>query len=512
MTTDNYTDVFGSSTLPPSEYKYQALSLTADTTTYWPYNYTGTGSILGKINVLSSTGVYYLTMPDARQVSTGEDVLFINISSYTITVLTATGDVVASVTSGSSKYAYLKDNSTEGGTWGAFTYGTGTSAADASALAGNGLKATSATLSGNMPISASATRQTATATTRAYSYVFTGGSAAMTFPGAVTATSGWYITVKNAGTGIVTLTPVGGDLIDGVATLALNPEESCIVVTDGAAWYTVGLGRSTVYQFTKLVKSLAGLSAYTMTSADASNKLIQFTGAPSGAVTVTVPAVVAIYYVEVSTSNAYTVTMKTAAGAGVTMAQSTNTILYCDGVDVVSAQTSAIPATTITVTNDNSTNGTYYPAWFAASTGAIAPYVSSTKMTFNPSTGVFTCTGFSGALTGDVTGNVSGYATALKSATTTVAVSAATAPSNGQVLTATSSTTATWQTPSVASYPITPDIGGTGVANNVACTVTSSGSYGYTRTLTGTTNVTFPTTGTLATAGTAIALSMVFGG
>ena len=38
-------------------------------------------------------------------------------------------------------------------------------------------------------------------------------------------------------------------------------------------------------------------------------------------------------------------------------------------------------------------------------------------------------------------------ANSLKSATTLVAVSSATAPSNGQVLTATSSTTATWQSP-----------------------------------------------------------------
>jgi hypothetical protein len=42
-------------------------------------------------------------------------------------------------------------------------------------------------------------------------------------------------------------------------------------------------------------------------------------------------------------------------------------------------------------------------------------------------------------------------APALKSATTTVSVSAATAPTSGQVLTATSSTTATWQTPSSGS-------------------------------------------------------------
>jgi len=44
-----------------------------------------------------------------------------------------------------------------------------------------------------------------------------------------------------------------------------------------------------------------------------------------------------------------------------------------------------------------------------------------------------------------------------------------------------------------------PANGGTGIANNAAMTVTGSGNFAYTRTLTGTTNVTFPTTGTLAT-------------
>lgn len=46
---------------------------------------------------------------------------------------------------------------------------------------------------------------------------------------------------------------------------------------------------------------------------------------------------------------------------------------------------------------------------------------------------------------------------------------------------------------------LSPASGGTGVANNASATVTSSGNYAYTRTLTGATNVTFPTTGTLAT-------------
>jgi hypothetical protein len=51
----------------------------------------------------------------------------------------------------------------------------------------------------------------------------------------------------------------------------------------------------------------------------------------------------------------------------------------------------------------------------------------------------------------------------------------------------------------VSTGTLSADQGGTGVANNAAMTVTGSGNFAYTRTLTGTTNVTFPTTGTLAT-------------
>lgn len=46
---------------------------------------------------------------------------------------------------------------------------------------------------------------------------------------------------------------------------------------------------------------------------------------------------------------------------------------------------------------------------------------------------------------------------------------------------------------------LVPSSGGTGIANDDTATVTSSGNFAYTRTLTNTTNVTFPTTGTLAT-------------
>jgi hypothetical protein len=55
-------------------------------------------------------------------------------------------------------------------------------------------------------------------------------------------------------------------------------------------------------------------------------------------------------------------------------------------------------------------------------------------------------------------------------------------------------TSATWNGVAVA-----PNRGGTGIANNVASTLTISGAYATTLTITGTTGVTLPTSGTLAT-------------
>jgi len=59
-------------------------------------------------------------------------------------------------------------------------------------------------------------------------------------------------------------------------------------------------------------------------------------------------------------------------------------------------------------TNDTTTNATVYPLWTATVGGNYAAKVSSTQLTFNPSSGILTATGFAGPLTGNVTGNVSG--------------------------------------------------------------------------------------------------------
>ncbi len=162
------------------------------------------------------------------------------------------------------------------------------------------------------------------------------------------------------------------------------------------------------------------------------------------------------YTIEGGSTDSYTLTV-----AG------TSTISGSNTGDQTTVTGNAGSATTTAITNDVASNATFYPTFVSANTGNLAQTVSDSKLTFNPSTGVLASTSFSGSLTGDVTGNVSGTS----------------ANVTGIVLGAN---------------------GGTGVANTgktitLAGNLVTAGGFSTTLTTTTASNVTLPTTGTLAT-------------
>ena len=84
----------------------------------------------------------------------------------------------------------------------------------------------------------------------------------------------------------------------------------------------------------------------------------------------------------------------------------------------------ATPASSITLSDDTTTNATRYPLFANATSGTISTeYVSSTKYQFNPSTGVLTSTSFSGSGTG-LTGTASSLSIGGNAATATSATTA----------------------------------------------------------------------------------------
>lgn len=342
MTT--FVSVFGGDTVPPSNYRYAAVNLTADTTFYWPEDATGT-DLMASIMEVTPTASYAMTLPSAMLASTGRDLIIRNLGAFTITLKDSSGGTIGTVAAGVSKYLYITDNSTVAGTWTIFTFGTGTSAADAATLAGYGLAATGSTLSQQYPVTSTAVTTTLTAADRAGVVIFTNsGTVTCNLPSAATVGNGFFVSISNQGTGTVTLDGSGTETIDGATTKDLAPGESCTVVCNAVLWASVGYGRSTQFQFTKLVLDISSGSPFTLTSVQAANKLIQTIGTITAGVTINVPAVVAVYYIQCSHTGAFSTTFKTAAGTGVALSAGDRSILYCDGVNVVQAQTATAPA------------------------------------------------------------------------------------------------------------------------------------------------------------------------
>lgn len=74
--------------------------------------------------------------------------------------------------------------------------------------------------------------------------IFCTNSFTLSLTAAATLGDGFSFGLVNTGTGTITIDPNGAETIDGAATKVLAPNQSCIVITDGTLWRTVGLSGS----------------------------------------------------------------------------------------------------------------------------------------------------------------------------------------------------------------------------------------------------------------------------
>ena len=336
MTTFN--DVFGSDTVPPSEYGFSSYVITTNTVLQWPYNTNDSTTSIAKIMDFSCQSGNSVTLPDARNVSTGEDFLIKNVGANSLTVKDNSGVTIANVGVGTAVLFYLKDNTTAPGVFGVIQYGVGTSFVDAATLVGYGIKAISGSLNQSHIVQLVSGNTTITATHRASVVVNNGGAVTLALDNTVTLGNDFFVIIRNDGSGTLTLDPYSSQLVDGQISFGVQPGESLMLFCSGLAWYSVGYGRSTLYQFTQLIKDVSSGGTFTLSATEASNKLLTFIGNPSTAITVVVPSVVSVYYAQSSLSTAQTITIKTALGTGVALPQGARIIALCDGTNVVSAQ------------------------------------------------------------------------------------------------------------------------------------------------------------------------------
>jgi hypothetical protein len=375
--TNTYVNPITGQTINPSQIGYESLTISANTALDWPINGTiNTNVVASIIQVTATVASLSLSLPSALQVSTGQSVLIQNVGANPFTVTTASGATIVSIASGVAQYIFLTNNSTNDGTWSSVTFGAGTSAANAAALAGYGLTAINTTLNQQYAESSLFSNTTLNATYRAQFLVWSSGVGTITLPSASTVGNGWFVIIRNGGSGIVTLTPAGVDTIDTNVNQQLQLTESLVIVSNGTnGWNTFAYGRSNVFAYTQLAKTVTG-GTTTLTAVEYANVVQEYYGALTSNQIIVLPSTVQIYYLNNQTTGAFSLTFKTAAvgAATVSIAQGQTLTVVCDGTNIYNASSaSGGTLTTLTINpgsaaapalnfSSNTTTGIYQPA------------------------------------------------------------------------------------------------------------------------------------------------------
>lgn len=411
----SYNSPFTGNVIQPTDVSFRAITLSATTTLSWPINGSATDDYAARImNVTATAGGLQLRMPPANQASVGQDALIRNVGATTFTIADYTGGVIATCAAGEAEYIYITTNATEAGTWGLIAFGVGTSSVDAATLAGYGLKAITTTLNQSHSVTTFSSNYTVLASDRAATYVWTGGAGTATLTSAVTLGNDWFFLLRNGGTGTLNVSPSGGQLINGDASITLQPDDSCLVCCSGTAFFTVGLGRSTEFNFTQLTKAVT-TGPYSLTAAEASNVIQKYTGTLSGNVTVTLPQTIQVYYITNQTDGTpsnFTITFTTGVSGGSTaiVPAGQQVILLCDSVNLLNASTVAAGALNVALANgtvgspslnfaSEPSTGIYRPA-----SGEFGISVLGNQISKHDATG-FTVTG-TGTFSSGVSGGV----------------------------------------------------------------------------------------------------------
>lgn len=340
----SYQQVFGGTTIYPSDVSYLALALSADKALEWPLESNDPSNPAARIIDVTASGSYSVTLPDATQTGAGQTILFNNLPASTNSFLVKdhSGNAIATVGIGEQWQVYLSGTSTAAGTWRVFRYGASTATVQASALAGYGLTVTSNTLSQSLPVATFNSTRSVLATDRASALVWNGtGTGTLNLIAAGTVGNDFFVAVRNSGGGDLTVDAAGSETIDGAGTLVLRPGESTNLMTDGVTWYTLGLGQEAVFAFDYTSITVTG-GTYTLAGSELNRIAYKFVGALTSDQYIVVPSTIQQYWVDNGTTGVYNFYLQTSGGTPVSVPQGGRGIYYCNGTNVVDADTATI--------------------------------------------------------------------------------------------------------------------------------------------------------------------------
>jgi len=341
----NYQNVFGGTAIYPSDVSYLPLALTEDTVLQWPLEAATGSNLVARIIDVTPTGTFSIFMPDATETAPGQTTLFNNLGPSTITIKSAAGDTLLSILAGTQWQLYLTNSSTTAGSWRTYQMGATTAQAQAATLAGAGLVASGSTLSQSTPVTTFNTNYIAGAPDRAGAYVWTGGVGSYTLPSASSVGNNWFVSVRNGGSGDLTVHPAGSETIDGAATLVLQPGDSTSFVTDATNWFTIGLGRRAVFAFDYTSIDMTGQSSpYTLANSELNRIAYKFVGTLTANMQIVMPATIQQYWVDnETTGGSYTLSIGVSGQVPfITVTRGSRGIFYSDGTQIVNADTASI--------------------------------------------------------------------------------------------------------------------------------------------------------------------------
>jgi len=300
-----FTSPFTGTVVQPTDVSYTALAIESNVTLSWPsYTVPGDGTVAAAriMDCTPDTDGWVVTLPPGNQGSTGTDILFRNMGADSFFVEDIDGFQAIEILAGESRYVYLSDNSTEAGTYENVTFGAGTSAADAATLVGNGLVDILGRLATGSQVVETAINTTLTENNRSATYVWNGGAGTITLPSTATANTGWFVNIRNSGTGSVVITPPATKTINGLSSLSMFPSDSAVVIMDFSTgnFFTVGLPRQVDVSFTAAtydVDSIVGNTLDLTTYAPTIQTYVALSGTRTVDLDVVLPAITQMYII-----------------------------------------------------------------------------------------------------------------------------------------------------------------------------------------------------------------------
>jgi hypothetical protein len=368
-------NVFGAGAVQTAYVGYRSFAMTANTTLYWPNAYQDTVDSVAafmRVSATSSAGLI-LTLPDATQVSVGQNFIIVNTSLNAFSIYSNTGTDLGSIDVGISYYYILENNSTAGGTWRRETFGAGNADVDAAELAGLGLDAVAGKLNTSIPVFTTVgPSYVVSSAQNASLVVWEGGSGTITLPNVATVDDGFYFSLNNEGSGEVVVS--GNVNIDNQSSFIVGLSQSLTFVKAASAWWTIGFGQQTFFAISVLNKSVAGNTNVTLSASEATRNIQQYSGVLTGNITVFFPVEANEWTIYNNTTGPFTLSVQLAGPTGSShiIPQSNTQIYYSDGTTMrvtpsvftgstitFADGTSAEPS--IAFTSDDST-GLYLPS------------------------------------------------------------------------------------------------------------------------------------------------------